>query len=74
MIVSLIVFFTFQSWQNKEYYKQNIKLTKKDILNMIIVFFAMGISIILMFYFKFLYAFLCGSFINKFRQFFNIAN
>ena len=66
MIVSLIVFYV-SILVNKEYYKQNIKLTKKDILKMIIVF-VFGIVIILIFISN-LYAFLIGSLIITFGNF-----
>ena len=66
MIVSLIVFYV-SILVNKEYYKQNIKLTKKDILKMIIVF-VFGIAIILIFISN-LYAFLIGSLIITFGNF-----
>ena len=38
MIVSLVIFYV-SIMVNKEYYKENIKLTKKDILIMIIIIF-----------------------------------
>ena len=66
MIVSLIVFYV-SILVNKEYYKQNIKLTKKDILKMTIVF-VLGIAIILTFISN-LYAFLIGSLIITFGNF-----
>ena len=52
---------------NKEYYKQSIKLTKKDIIKMIVVT-VVGIAIILIFISN-LYAFLMGSLIITFGNF-----
>ena len=66
MIVSLVVFF-LSIMANKEYYKQSIKLTEKDIIEMIIVF-AIGAAIILMFISN-LYAFLIGSLVITFGNF-----
>jgi low temperature requirement protein LtrA len=60
MIVSLIVFY-ISIMANRQYYKQNIKLTKKDISYMIMAF-AIGIAVILIFVSN-LYAFLMGSLI-----------
>ena len=60
MIISLIIFYV-SILANKEYYKQNIKLTKKDIILMIMVT-VLGVAIILIFYSN-LYAFLIGSLI-----------
>lgn len=66
MIISLIVFHV-SIMANREYYKQNIKLNKKDILEMIIVF-VVGITIILIFISD-LYAFLIGSLCITFGNF-----
>jgi low temperature requirement protein LtrA len=66
MIVSLFVFY-ISIMANKEYYRQNIKLTKVDILIMTMVF-AIGTAIILIFISS-LYAFLCGSLIITFGNF-----
>ncbi|MBE6495468.1 MAG: hypothetical protein E7Z78_03385 [Methanobrevibacter thaueri] len=66
MIVSLIIFYV-SIMVNKEYYKQNIKLTKKDILQMIMVT-VFGMAIILIFISN-LYAFLVGSLIITFGNF-----
>ncbi|MBQ2665620.1 low temperature requirement protein A [Methanobrevibacter sp.] len=66
MIISLIVFY-ISIMVNKQYYKQNIKLTKKDILEMIIVF-VVGITIILISVSN-LYAFLIGGLIITFGNF-----
>lgn len=60
MIVSLVIFYV-SIMVNKEYYKENIKITKKDILSMIMVTI-LGIAIILIFISN-LYAFLIGSLI-----------
>lgn len=60
MIVSLVIFY-ISIMANKQYYKQNIKLTKKDILLMIMVTI-IGMAIILIFISN-LYAFLIGSLI-----------
>ena len=60
MIVSLIIFY-ISIMVNKKYYKENIKLTKKDIIYMLTVTM-IGISIILLFLSN-LYAFLIGSLI-----------
>lgn len=60
MIISLMIFY-ISILANKEYYRQNIKLTEKDIILMIIVAM-LGIAIILIFYSN-LYAFLIGSLI-----------
>jgi len=60
MIVSLVIFYV-SIMVNKEYYKENIKLTKKDIIEMVTVT-AIGIAIMLMFIDN-LYAFLIGSLI-----------
>jgi low temperature requirement protein LtrA len=66
MILSLAVFY-ISIMANKEYYKQNIKLTKRDILKMIMVF-VIGIAVILIFISS-LYAFLIGSLIITFGNF-----
>lgn len=66
MIFSLIIFY-ISIMVNKEYYKQTIKLTKRDILKMIIVT-VVGIAIILIFISN-LYAFLLGSLIITFGNF-----
>jgi len=66
MIVSLVIFY-ISIMVNKEYYMQNIKLTKKDILLMVITFI-LGIVIILIFISN-LYAFLIGSLIITFGNF-----
>jgi low temperature requirement protein LtrA len=66
MIASLIVFYV-SLMVNKEYYRQNIKLTKKDIYKMIMVF-VVGMAVILMFISN-LYAFLIGSLIITFGNF-----
>lgn len=66
MIVSLIIFYIF-IMANKEYYKQNIKLTKKDIILMIIAT-VMGMAIMLIFISN-LYAFLIGSLVITFGNF-----
>ena len=60
MIVSLMIFY-ISIMVNKEYYRQNIKLTKRDILKMVMVFI-IGTAIILIFISN-LYAFLAGSLI-----------
>ncbi len=60
MIVSVIIFY-ISIMANKEYYKQNIKLTKRDIIEMCIVT-VIGVAIILIFISN-LYAFLIGSLI-----------
>ena len=66
MIVSLTVFY-ISIMANRQYYKQNIKLNKRDILGMIIVFIV-GITIILVFVSN-LYAFLIGSLCITFGNF-----
>ena len=66
MIASLIVFY-LSIMANKEYYKENIKLTKKDIIEMVIVT-VIGIAIIMIFISN-LYAFLIGSLIITFGNF-----
>ena len=66
MIVSLIVFYV-SIMVNKEYYKQNIKLTKKDIILMMIAT-GVGIAVMLIFISN-LYAFLIGSLIITFGNF-----
>lgn len=66
MIASLVIFY-LSIMANKEYYKENIKLTKKDILLMFVVT-VIGISIILIFISS-LYAFLIGSLIITFGNF-----
>ena len=66
MVASLIVFYV-SLMVNKEYYRQNIKLTKKDIYKMIMVF-VVGMAVILMFISN-LYAFLIGSLIITFGNF-----
>ena len=66
MIISLMVFY-ISIMVNSAYYKQNIKLTKKDILKMIIIF-TIGVIFILSFISN-LYAFLIGSLIITFGNF-----
>lgn len=66
MIISLIVFY-ISIMANKEYYKQNIKLTKKDIMLMLTVT-VIGMAIILIFISN-LYAFMTGSLIITFGNF-----
>ena len=66
MIISLSIFYV-SIMANKEYYKQSIKLTKKDIIKMIVVT-VVGIAIILIFISN-LYAFLMGSLIITFGNF-----
>lgn len=66
MIVSLAIFY-ISIMVNEKYYKQNIELTKKDTIEMILVFI-IGITIILIFISN-LYAFLCGSLIITFGNF-----
>ena len=66
MIVSLIIFY-ISIMANKAYYKENIKLTKRDIIEMVIVTL-IGIAIILIFISN-LYAFLIGSLIITFGNF-----
>lgn len=66
MIISLIVFY-ISIMANRQYYKQTIKLNKKDILKMIIVFLV-GMAIILIFISN-LYAFLIGSLCITFGNF-----
>ena len=66
MIVSLVVFY-LSIMANKEYYKQNIKLTKRDVL-MMIGTTIVGIAVILIFISN-LYAFLIGILIITFGNF-----
>jgi low temperature requirement protein LtrA len=66
MIVSLVIFY-ISIMANKEYYRQSIKLTKKDILLMIMATVC-GIAIILIFISN-LYAFLIGSLCITFGNF-----
>ena len=66
MIVSLVIFY-LSIMANKEYYKQNIKLTKRDAL-MMIGTTIVGIAVILIFISN-LYAFLIGSLIITFGNF-----
>ena len=66
MIVSLVIFYV-SIMVNKEYYKENIKLTKKDILEMIMATL-LGIVVILIFISN-LYALLIGSLIITFGNF-----
>ena len=66
MIVSLVIFY-ISIMVNKEYYRQNIKLTKRDILLMIMVT-VIGMAIILIFVSN-LYAFLIGSLCITFGNF-----
>lgn len=66
MIVSLVIFY-ISIMANRQYYRQNIKLTKKDILLMIMATVC-GIAIILIFISN-LYAFLIGSLIITFGNF-----
>ncbi|MBQ2653758.1 MAG: low temperature requirement protein A [Methanobrevibacter sp.] len=60
MIVSLVIFY-LSIMANKEYYRQNIKLNKKDIIQMIVATLV-GIAVIVIFISN-LYAFLMGSLI-----------
>ncbi len=66
MIVSLVIFY-ISIMANKEYYKQNIKLTKRDIMLMLMVTI-IGMAIILIFISN-LYAFLIGSLVITFGNF-----
>lgn len=66
MIASLVIFY-LSIMANKEYYKQNIKLTKRDALMMAGVTIV-GMAIILIFISN-LYAFLIGSLIITFGNF-----
>ena len=66
MIISLVIFY-LSIMANKEYYKQNIKLTKKDAVIMIGTTI-MGMVVILIFISN-LYAFLIGSLIITFGNF-----
>ncbi|MBQ6511426.1 low temperature requirement protein A [Methanobrevibacter sp.] len=66
MIASLIVFY-LSIMANKQYYRQNIKLTKKDIILMSMATI-IGIAIMLMFISN-LYAFLIGSLCITFGNF-----
>ena len=66
MIISLVIFY-LSIMVNKEYYKQNIKLTKRDVLLMMGTTIA-GIAVILIFVSN-LYAFLIGSLIITFGNF-----
>ena len=66
MIVSLVIFY-LSIMANKEYYKQNVRLTRGDVLLMIITTIV-GIAIILLFTSN-LYAFLIGSLIITFGNF-----
>lgn len=66
MIVSLVIFY-LSILVNKQYYRQNIKLTKKDILLMLVVT-VIGVAIILIFISN-LYSFLIGSLIITFGNF-----
>ena len=66
MIASLIIFY-LSIMANKEYYRQNIKLTKKDIILMVVATIV-GMAIILIFISN-LYAFLIGSLIITFGNF-----
>lgn len=63
MITSLIVFY-LSIMTNKEYYKENVKLTKREIVLMIVTTIV-GIAVILIFVSN-LYAFLMGSLIITF--------
>ena len=60
MIVSLVIFY-ISIMANKEYYRQNIKLTKKDIILMVTAT-VVGMAVIVIFISN-LYAFLMGSLI-----------
>ena len=60
MIVSLVIFY-ISIMANKEYYRQNIKLTKKDIILMVTAT-VVGMAVIVIFISN-LYAFLIGSLI-----------
>ena len=66
MIVSLVIFY-LSIMANKQYYRQNIKLTKKDIILMSMATI-MGIAIILIFISN-LYAFMIGSLCITFGNF-----
>ena len=66
MIISLVIFY-ISILANRQYYRQNIKLTKKDILEMTAVS-AIGIAVILVFISN-LYAFLLGSLIMTLGNF-----
>ena len=66
MVVSLVIFYV-SIMVNKEYYKENIKLTKKEILKMVMTT-VLGIVVILIFISN-LYAFLIGSLIITFGNF-----
>lgn len=66
MIISLLVFY-ISILVNKQYYKEGISLTKKDLLAMTAVFLT-GSAIILIFIENF-YAFLIGSLIITFGNF-----
>ena len=66
MIISLFIFY-LSIMANKEYYKQNIKLTKKDAVIMLGTTI-MGMVVILIFISN-LYAFLIGSLIITFGNF-----
>lgn len=66
MVVSLVIFYV-SIMANCQYYRQNIKLTKKDIILMLVVT-TVGVAIILIFVSN-LYAFLIGSLIITFGNF-----
>ncbi|MDO5859896.1 low temperature requirement protein A [Methanobrevibacter sp.] len=66
MIGSLVIFY-LSIMANKEYYRKNIKLTKKDIILMIMATFV-GMAIVLIFISN-LYAFLIGSLTITFGNF-----
>ena len=66
MIISLIIFY-ISIMSNRKYYKENIKLTKKDIIYMLTATMS-GVIIILVFLSN-LYAFLIGSLIISFGNF-----
>ena len=66
MVVSLVIFY-LSIMANKEYYKENIKLSKKDIISMVMAT-GVGIAVILIFISN-LYGFLIGSLIITFGNF-----
>ena len=66
MIVSMVIFY-LSIMANKEYYKQDIKLTKRDMMIMIWTTIV-GIAVILIFISN-LYAFLIGSLTITFGNF-----
>ena len=66
MVVSMVMFYV-SIMVNKEYYKENIKLTKKEIIEMMAVT-VIGIAVMFMFIDN-LYAFLIGSLIISLGNF-----